>query len=70
MSKIKIGDKIAFRHEYSVSDDAYIGTVKSIKNSIFWKEYLVEDESENYYLIDSSQYHIILIEKFDKENDK
>ena len=32
MSKIKIGDKISFRHEYSVSDKAYIGTVKNIKN--------------------------------------
>lgn len=70
MSKIRIGDKISFRHEYSVSDVAYIGTVKNIKNCLFLKEYLIEDESGNYYLIDSSQYHIILIENMNTSESK
>ena len=58
MSKIKIGDKIAFCRR---DDEVDFGIVKSIKNCIFLKEYLIEDKYWDFYLINSLQYSIILI---------
>lgn len=58
MSKIKIGDWIAFRHEYE--DVTRTGYVKSIKRCfVFWKSYLVVDGDFNYYVIDNCDYFIM-----------
>lgn len=50
MGKIKIGDKIAFCRR---DDEVDFWIVRSIKNCIFFKEYLIEDKYGDFYLINS-----------------
>jgi hypothetical protein len=57
MSKINIGDEIAFRHEYE--DETKTGYVKSIKRFAFWKIYLVVDGDFNYHVINNCDYYIM-----------
>lgn len=56
MSKINIGDGIAFRHEYE--DETKAGYVKCIKRFLFWKIYLVVD-GVNYHVINNCEYFIM-----------
>lgn len=57
MSKINIGDEIAFRNEYS--DETETGYVKGIERSMFWKTYLVEDNERKQHIITSDSYYIM-----------
>lgn len=57
MSKINIGDEIAFRHEYG--DDTETGYVEEIKRFLFWKIYLVKDHHLDYHIITSDAYFIM-----------
>lgn len=57
MSKINIGDVIAFRYKYEF--ETKTGYVKSIKRFAFWKIYLVVDGDFNYHVINNYEYFII-----------
>ena len=59
MSKIKIGDRIAFRHEYG--DETKTGYVKKIERFMFWKIYLVESLDLKHHIITSDAYYIMPI---------
>ena len=57
MSKINIGDEIAFRHEYGY--ETKTGYVEKIERFMFWKSYLVEDHDWKHHIITSDAYYIM-----------
>lgn len=68
MSKIEVGDEVAFRYEYSSNTE--VGFVKGIKRFLFWKIYLIQDDYTKYHLINTLEYFIVPTGEKEEEEDE